>query len=103
MPIVVAGVLGPLIAGLIFCLFALFTYVSDPGGISLAELFTIFGIYIIFDLQDIICMGDNTFAKEEAHSKFMVVTRRTHNHSKTLVVDTHLKGFFNSEGVLALL
>ena len=48
MPIVVAGVLGPLIAGLIFCLFALFTYVSDPGGISLAELFTIFGIYIIF-------------------------------------------------------
>ena len=56
-----------------------------------------------YDLQDIICMGDNTFAKEEAHSEFMVVTRGTHNHSKALVVDTHFKGLLNSEGVLALL
>ncbi len=48
MPIVVAGVLGPLVAGLIFCLLALYTYVVDPTGTSVADLLTMSGIYIAF-------------------------------------------------------
>ena len=49
MPIVVAGVLGPLIAGLIFCLLAVFTYLFDPsGGMPITDLFKMFGVYLIF-------------------------------------------------------
>jgi hypothetical protein len=47
LPIVIAVVLGPLIAGLMFCLLAVFTYFFDPtGGMPLADLYTMFGVYI---------------------------------------------------------
>lgn len=44
-PIVVAVVLGPLIAGLIFCLLAIYTSLIDHGT-PIADLFVMFGIYI---------------------------------------------------------
>jgi hypothetical protein len=49
LPIVIAVVLGPLAAGLMFCLLAVFTFVFDQtGGLPLADLLTIFGVYIVF-------------------------------------------------------
>jgi hypothetical protein len=49
MPAVVAVVLGPLIAGLMFCLLGLASYFFGPSpGISITGLFTGFGIYMIF-------------------------------------------------------
>jgi hypothetical protein len=48
MPIVIAGVLGPLIAGLMFCLLAVFTFMFDQtGGLPVADLLKMFGVYII--------------------------------------------------------
>jgi len=49
MPIVVAVVLGPLIAGLVFCILATVTNLSDQtGGLPPADLFKMFAVYIIF-------------------------------------------------------
>jgi hypothetical protein len=49
MPIAIAVVLGPLTAGLIICLLAFSTYFFDPsGGMPIADLFRMFGIYIMF-------------------------------------------------------
>jgi hypothetical protein len=49
MPIVIAGVLGPLIAGLIFCLLAVSTSLFDQaGGTPLADLLPMFAVYIGF-------------------------------------------------------
>jgi hypothetical protein len=47
LPIVIAVVLGPLVAGLIFCALAASIYLfGDTGGLPVADLFTMFGIYI---------------------------------------------------------
>jgi len=49
MPIVIAVVLGPLIAGLAVCLVALVTNIFDPAGaMPAADLFVMFAIYILF-------------------------------------------------------
>jgi len=48
MPIVVAVVLGPLVAGLIVCLFALSLYLFGYDNGPIAELFSIFWVYITF-------------------------------------------------------
>ena len=48
MPIVVAVVLGPLVAGLIACLFAIYSHFTDSSGEMLGELFSSFWIYITF-------------------------------------------------------
>jgi hypothetical protein len=49
MPIVVAGGLGPFVAGLIFCLLAVSTNLFDQtGGLPIADLLKLFGVYIIF-------------------------------------------------------
>ena len=49
MPIVVAVVLGPLVAGLIFCVLAVSTNLVDQtGGLPIADIFKMFGVYVIF-------------------------------------------------------
>jgi hypothetical protein len=48
MPIVIAVVLGPLLAGLIVCLFALSLYFFGYDNGPLAELFSMFWVYIMF-------------------------------------------------------
>jgi hypothetical protein len=48
MPIVVAVGLGPLVAGLIVCLFAIYSHFTDGSGETLAELFSFFWVYITF-------------------------------------------------------
>ena len=49
MPIVIAIVLGPLIAGLAVCLLAVGTNVLDQtGSLAIVELFPMFGVYIAF-------------------------------------------------------
>jgi hypothetical protein len=49
MPIVIAVVLGPLIAGLIFCVVAIVTSIFDAAGATpVADLFVMFGFYIMF-------------------------------------------------------
>lgn len=47
LPIVIAVVLGPLVAGLMLCLLAVYSFVfAQTGGLSLADLLTMFGVYI---------------------------------------------------------
>jgi hypothetical protein len=49
MPIVIAVVLGPLIAGLAVCLLLVVTNIFDPSAaLPMADLFKMFGVYIIF-------------------------------------------------------
>jgi hypothetical protein len=49
LPILVAVVLGPLVAGLTFCVLAIYTHLFDQvGGLPIADLFKMFAIYIIF-------------------------------------------------------
>ena len=48
LPIVIAGVLGPLIGGLAICLFAAGQYVVDKDPGPIADLFGIFPLYMIF-------------------------------------------------------
>ncbi|HLL28749.1 MAG TPA: hypothetical protein VKT73_14010 [Xanthobacteraceae bacterium] len=49
MPMVIAVGLGPLIAGLIFCLLAVYTNFSDPSTVlPISDLFKMFSIYIVF-------------------------------------------------------
>jgi hypothetical protein len=49
LPMVIAVVLGPLVAGLAVCLLAVYTNVSDPAtALPLADLFVMFAIYISF-------------------------------------------------------
>ena len=49
MPIVIAVVLGPLIAGLAVCLLSLVTSIFDPvGAMPAADLFAMFAIFILF-------------------------------------------------------
>jgi len=48
-PVMIAVTLGPLIGGLVFCLLAVYTNLFDQtGGMPIADLFGMFGIYIIF-------------------------------------------------------
>src|SRR5476651_1365696 len=48
-PIVIAVVLGPLIAGLAVCLLAIGTSIFDhTGSLPIADLFPMFGVYIVF-------------------------------------------------------
>jgi hypothetical protein len=48
MPIVVAGALGPLVGGLIFCALAVYAnFFDQTASLPIADLFTMFGVYII--------------------------------------------------------
>jgi hypothetical protein len=47
-PIVVAGTLGPLVGGLIFCALAVYAnFFDQTADLPIADLFTMFGVYII--------------------------------------------------------
>jgi hypothetical protein len=49
MPVVVAVALGPLIAGLAVCVLAIVSNLFNPiGSLPIADLFPMFGVYIIF-------------------------------------------------------
>ena len=49
MPVVIAVVLGPLIAGLAVCLLAIANSLfNQTGWLSIADMFTMFGVYIVF-------------------------------------------------------
>jgi hypothetical protein len=48
MPIVIAVVLGPLVAGLIVCLFAIYSDFADQSSETIADLFSVFWVYIMF-------------------------------------------------------
>jgi hypothetical protein len=52
MPIVIAVVLGPLIAGLAVCLFGLAVTILDPSAVSAADLLVMSAIYIAFAYLD---------------------------------------------------
>jgi hypothetical protein len=49
MPIVIAVVLGPLVAGLAICLLLIVTNIFDPSAaLPMADVFKMFGFYILF-------------------------------------------------------
>src|SRR5450759_432698 len=61
------------------------------------------GVAFIFNRQNIFGLSNDFLSIKKAHGQLVVVSRRTHDHSKAAVVDAHFKRLLNGESVLARL